>query len=327
MFSPPASKLRSRSCSPCARHAHPRARRRGGPAPGRAGDERRRRLAGGAASAPSGLFAGALCAVDGTDQSIAAIRHAGSLVGPGGHLTLLLCTAYRQEWQLRSPAIGPLEASEIVSQAEAAAAAAGVSASVEVDPEGSPGELIVRRAAEHGLLALGAPATMTWLGAMFRDSVTAIAEESLAVPVLVSRLTPSWSGRSPRSVLVASDGLDSSDGLVQLAGLLAREQGAETALVHALGSESRMHPHRIRRQAKELGSVTGTPSELVVESGAPREVIVAAARELDAGLIVMSSRRLAGLRTVGSVSRPVVAHAHCSVLLVPPEMLAAAQPA
>lgn len=279
-------------------------------------------------SAPSGMFASALCAVDGTDQSIAAVRHAGSLVGPGGHLTLLLCTAYRHEWQLRSPAIGPLQASEIVSQAEAAAGDAGVSStSVEVDPEGSPGELIVRRSAEHGLLALGAPATVTWLGAMFRESVTAVAEESLAVPVLVSRLSPSWSGQSPRSILVASDGLDSSDGLVELAGLLARAQGAETALVHALGGESRMHPHRIRRQAKQLGSVTGTPSELVVESGPPREVIVAAARELDAGLIVMSSRRLAGLRTVGSVSRPVVAHAHCSVLLVPPEMLAAAQPA
>ena len=39
----------------------------------------------------------------------------------------------------------------------------------------------------------------------------------------------------------------------------------------------------------------------------------------------MSSRRLAGLRTIGSVSRPVVAHARCSVLLVPPEMLAAEQ--
>ena len=162
---------------------------------------------------------------------------------------------------------------------------------------------------------------------MFRDSVTAAAEESLAAPLLVSRLSPSWSGRSPRSVLVASDGLESSDGLVQLAGLLARAHGAETALVHALGAESRMHPHRIQHQAEQLGSLTGTRSELLVESGTPREVIVAAARELDAGLIVMSSRRLAGLRTVGSVSRPVVAHAHCSVLLVPPEMLAAPQPA
>ena len=281
----------------------------------------------GSASSPSGMFASALCAVDGTDQSIAAIEHAGALVGPSGHLTLLLCTAFRHESGLRGPEIVAAQASEIVSRAEAAAAAAGVSASVEVDPGGPPTELILRRTPEHGLLALGAPATATWLGAMFRESITAAAEESLAAPVLVSRLSPSWSGGSPRSVLVASDGLESSDGLVQLAALLARAHGAETALVHALGAESRMHPHRIQHQAEQLGSLTGTRSELVVESGTPREVIVAAAQELDAGLIVMSSRRLAGLRTVGSVSRPVVAHAHCSVLLVPPEMLAEPQPA
>ncbi len=281
----------------------------------------------GPASSPSGTFASALCAVDGTDQSIAAIGHAGALVGPGGHLTLLLCTAFRRESGLRSPEVGAAQASEIVSRAEGAAAAAGVSASVEVDPGGPPTELILRRTPGHGLLALGAPATATWLGAMFRESITAAAEENLAAPLLVSRLSPSWSGGSPRSVLVASDGLEDSDGLVQLAGQLARAHGAEPALVHVLGAESRMHPHRIQRQAEQLGSLTGTRSELVVESGTPREVIVTAAQELDAGLIVMSSRRLAGLRTVGSVSRPVVAHAHCSVLLVPPEMLAAPQPA
>lgn len=281
----------------------------------------------GAASAFSGAFADALCAVDDTDQSIGAIQHAGALVGPTGHLTLLLSTAYRHESQRRSAAIGPAQASRIVARAEAAAVAVGVRASVEVDPEGPPSELVTRRSAEHALLVLGAPATATWLGAFFRDSVTAAAEESLAAPLLVSRLSRSWRANALRRILVASDGLESSDGLVQLTGLLAREQGAEAALVHVLGAESRMHPHRIQHQAEQLGSLTGTRSEPLVEPGTPREVIVAAARKFDAGLIVMSSRRLAGLRTVGSVSRPVVAHAHCSVLLVPPEMLAAEQPA
>jgi nucleotide-binding universal stress UspA family protein len=35
----------------------------------------------------------------------------------------------------------------------------------------------------------------------------------------------------------------------------------------------------------------------------------------------MGSRRLEGLRAMGSVSRRVVHQAHCSVLLVPPETL------
>ncbi len=68
----------------------------------------------GPASSPSGMFASALCAVDGTDQSIAAIEHAGALVGPSGHLTLLLCTAFRHESGLRGPEIVAAQASEIV---------------------------------------------------------------------------------------------------------------------------------------------------------------------------------------------------------------------
>ena len=40
----------------------------------------------GPARSQSGMFASALCAVDGTEQSIAAIEHAGALVGPSGHL-------------------------------------------------------------------------------------------------------------------------------------------------------------------------------------------------------------------------------------------------
>ena len=37
--------------------------------------------------------------------------------------------------------------------------------------------------------------------------------------------------------------------------------------------------------------------------------------------MVMGSRRLGGLKAIGSVSRRVAHDAHCSVLLVPPERL------
>jgi len=62
-------------------------------------------------------------------------------------------------------------------------------------------------------------------------------------------------------------------------------------------------------------------TEVVVKSGRAGPVIVSAATAGDASLVAMGSRRLEGLRAMGSVSRRVVHQARCSVLLVPPETL------
>jgi nucleotide-binding universal stress UspA family protein len=55
---------------------------------------------------------------------------------------------------------------------------------------------------------------------------------------------------------------------------------------------------------------------LRVGDAAPQ--IVALAEEIEAGLIVMGSRGLGGIRRalIGSVSDAVVRHAHCPVLVV-----------
>jgi len=264
-------------------------------------------------------FAKALCAVDGTPDSLVAVGQAGALTGSDGHVTLLIATAFRHDPEMRSPEIQPWRASEIVEQARQAASDAGVDASVEVDPGGAPADLISQRSYEHDLLALGAAATASWFGAMFMSSVTAVAEEDLSTPLLVAR----GEGVAPRRILIASDGLDVSDGLVELGAELSARHHADATLVHVLGAESRAHPHRLERQQEQLERLCPSCSQARIEVGKPRNVIVDVAREADADLIVMSSRRLSGVRTIGSVSRPVVAHAPCSVLLVPPELLAA----
>jgi nucleotide-binding universal stress UspA family protein len=60
---------------------------------------------------------------------------------------------------------------------------------------------------------------------------------------------------------------------------------------------------------------------VVIKSGRAAAVIVSAAAAARASLVVMGSRRLDGLRAMGSVSRRVAHQARCSVLLVPPEAL------
>jgi nucleotide-binding universal stress UspA family protein len=64
----------------------------------------------------------------------------------------------------------------------------------------------------------------------------------------------------------------------------------------------------------------------VVEShlllGRPDAAIVWLTDELGAGLVVVGSRGLGGIRRtlIGSVSDSVVRHAHCSVMVIRPEM-------
>ena len=273
---------------------------------------------GGSGPAPLS-FARALCALDGSPESLGAVRHAASLAGSEGQLTLLLVTSFRNEPELRSAAISSVRATEIIDQALQAANEAGVAASVEVDPEGPPGRVVLEYCAGHDLLALGTPAT-SWFGAMFMGGVAATAEEYLTQPLLVSRAADRPVALHER-ILVASDGLETSDALVSIAGHLAAERGGAVTLLHVLGSESRMHPHRIEHQAERLHGLLGDRVSLKVEPGHARHAVIEAARREESSLVLVSSRALSGLHAVGSVSRRVVHQAPCPVLLIPPERL------
>jgi nucleotide-binding universal stress UspA family protein len=121
--------------------------------------------------------------------------------------------------------------------------------------------------------------------------------------------------------MVASDGLSESDELVDFAAELARQRQASVILLHAAGSESASHPTRVAAQGRRIHSALGDRSVVCVEPGHAHEVIVEKATHENVSLIVMSSRRLSGLRALGSVSERVVHQAPCSVLVVRPEDL------
>jgi nucleotide-binding universal stress UspA family protein len=272
----------------------------------------------GALSGPA-TFADVLCAVDGTDASLAAVEQAGLMAGPDGRLTLLAVTSFEAESAFRSPAIGPLHAKHILDSAVLVANEAGVECQIEVDPAGPPSHVVLDWAAERDLLAMGAPTT-SWFGALFAGGVAEAAESLFSTPLLVARPTPAGP-RSHRSILVASDGLDGSDELVELAGRLAKDEGASMILLHAIGLESKARRSRVEKQAELLELTSPGMSELRFERGGARTVIPETASAMGASLVVMSSRRLQGLRAIGSVSRRVVHHGDFSVLLVPPERL------
>ncbi len=72
-------------------------------------------------------------------------------------------------------------------------------------------------------------------------------------------------------------------------------------------------------QAKKIEEAGGTVAKAHLRTGGRRdEEIVHLAEDIGAGLIVMGSRGLGGIRRalMGSVSDSVVRHAHCPVLVV-----------
>jgi len=266
---------------------------------------------------PARVFTNILCAVDGTRTSTAAVRLATSLAGPDGHLTLLAVTATAGAGLHATAVISPSRAKQVLSRAQRIPEDAGVAATTVLDPGGPPVKVILERASHHDLLAIGAPAT-SWLGGMLVGGVTAAALSQFTTPMLVVR-RPFISSLEGRRILVASDGQEGSDRIVELAGRLALGQQAQVTLVHALGPESQMHPRRLQAQAGTLQGMLPDAGEALIEPGKPGDVILAAVKNTKAVMVVLGSRRLAGLRALGSISRRLAHDAPCSVLLLPPE--------
>jgi nucleotide-binding universal stress UspA family protein len=261
-------------------------------------------------------FREALCGIDGGEGSYAAITQAARLVGAGGHLTVLVVTSLRDETGQVSGA------AEILDRAAALADEAGVSCTVEVDPARPVHEVVSAWGEGHDLLAIGAPPKSV-LSALVFNSVAETATRSRSTPLLLAR-PPRAATDGENRVLVASDARPGSDELVAFADRVASDSGASLSLIHAEHWGSPARAARISRQVRGLRSRPIDEHRPIIEHGSAGEAIIAAAGRLEASLVVMSSRRRSGLAAVGSVSRRVVHHGACSVLLVPPEHLSGA---
>ena len=76
--------------------------------------------------------------------------------------------------------------------------------------------------------------------------------------------------------------------------------------------------HTLEEQVRHIEEAGGSVTESYLRQGRPDREIVELAEEIGAGLIVMGSRGLGGLKRalMGSVSDSVVRYAHCPVLVV-----------
>lgn len=148
----------------------------------------------------------------------------------------------------------------------------------------------------------------------------------------------------PTRILLATDGSEEATLAAQTAIELANKTGSELHVVYAdmlpysttlnqgyqagvdvgvyVQDESeelmRIGQGRLDEQVRKIKAAGGSVAQAHYRLGKPEAEIIALAEEIGAGLIVVGSRGLGGIRrtVLGSVSDSVVRHAPCPVLVV-----------
>jgi nucleotide-binding universal stress UspA family protein len=149
----------------------------------------------------------------------------------------------------------------------------------------------------------------------------------------------------PTRILLATDGSEDAAFAARSAVNLANKTGSELHVVYVEEAprrfstsevtsieelvdpefEEKMRQHaqaaasqRLEEQVQKIEEAGGEVSQAHTRLGRPDAEIVHLAEELDAGIVVVGSRGVGGVRRalLGSVSDSVVRHAHCPVLVV-----------
>lgn len=141
-------------------------------------------------------------------------------------------------------------------------------------------------------------------------------------------------GRTITTILVGLDGSTDSHEAVRWAASLARSLEAEVVAVHALGLLDQLEPggpmvptqpHRQEIADRARGAWSeplvdaGVDHEVVLHDGSPVDVLLGAAEDVGADLIVLGSRGIGGAPALllGSTSSQVAQRATCPVMIVP----------
>ena len=140
-------------------------------------------------------------------------------------------------------------------------------------------------------------------------------------------------------IVLAVDGSEESKLAAQAATEISAASGSPVHVIYVMPTAARLYGHHsysedvkkslleearagarrfLDERAESVRSAGGTVAQTYLGMGRPDEEIVELAEEIGAGMVVVGSRGLGGIRRalVGSVSDSVVRHAHCPVLVV-----------
>ena len=259
-------------------------------------------------------FARIVCGASGTRCSRVAVEQALEVAGGDGMVRFLAIADVRGVGPNRMAGTGTARAERALADARQAARDAGVASSTELCHHADPRRVLVETARASDLLVLGGHIHSRGEG-MFLGSAATYALHAAPIPVLIARPVPGGR-RFAERVMVAAAGTEGDRHAAQAAAALAARNGGSVTFLHLEGPGGPDVHRHLAEAAADAMAVTGTEPLVVSVKGHGPDALVALADELEATLLVLSSRSLAGLRALASVSERVGARAHCPVLVM-----------
>jgi nucleotide-binding universal stress UspA family protein len=267
--------------------------------PGAPGDER-----------PS-AFRAVLCGVDGSKESVVAVRQGLEL---GAEDAKFWALAAWDPGPAVHAGLGAFEMMDALRDEARSALRHARELSATITPVMIRGRDVAALLAgvanlEPDLVSVGSHGHSRAAGVVFGSVASAMAHHA-PCSVLVAR-EPAGGG-FPGLIVHADDGSPEALDAALVAASVAARHGSTLVTVHV----GEVHDRAIAEHAVALMETTGVQPVVRVEQGSAHRRLVEVANELGAGLIVMGSRGVTGLAALGSVSERVCHRASCSVLIV-----------
>ena len=258
------------------------------------------------------MFTRILCGVDGSGEGCEAVAQASRLAYSSTEI--ILCGVWNTGSSVAlgwSPPIAraPSFPRETIEAGMAAARALLADRQVVLENivQGPAGPMLVAEAGRHAatLAAVGSHDRSRLPGILLGSVATELLHEC-PCSVLIAR-PPAGRPPFPRTIMVATDGSEGSRPAVQVAASLAARSRADVQAVVATGG-----PDIDLAAVRAALDATGRPIPLQEHTGHAATALCS----LRPDLLVVGSRGLHGLRSLGSVSERVAHGAACSVLVV-----------
>jgi nucleotide-binding universal stress UspA family protein len=257
-------------------------------------------------------FASILCGVDGCRPSFEAARQAALLADSDAALTYAAVTWEQGTGANAIATLSHKHAQDSLQFARRDARELGADPLIAEYADAVPARQLIKLARGFDLLVVGIHGHSRAGGIMIGSTATALLHRS-PIPVLVAR-RPAGDIAFPDRILVANDGSALADAAAAVAAQIALRHGSTVGLVSAYDRGGA--PKALSDVAATVRAATGVEPVRFGEDGPVHRIVVTAARDFGATLIVTGSRGLSGIGAVHSASERIVHAADCSVLVL-----------